>query len=184
MRDSRHHIAHLQMIDTADVPRFHELGVYANFQALWAYRDSYIRDLTEPVLGAERSSRLYPIGSVARTGATIVGGSDWAVSSMNPLEAIQVAVTRRALDAPAGEPWLPKEAVTLERMLAAYTINGARVSFEERETGSIEVGQAADLVLLDRDLFTVPPNEIHRARVLRTFVDGREIYTAPPRATP
>jgi predicted amidohydrolase YtcJ len=183
-RDSRHHIAHLQMIDTADVPRFHELGVYANFQALWAYRDTYIQDLTEPVLGAERSSRLYPIGSVARTGATIVGGSDWSVSSMNPLEAIQVGVTRRAPDAPAGEPWLPKEAVTLEQMLAAYTINGARVSFEERETGSIEVGKAADLVVLDRDLFAIPANEIHRARVLRTFVDGREIYTAPPSATP
>ena len=178
-RDSRHHIAHLQMIDSADVSRFRALGVYANFQSLWAYRDSYIRDLTEPVLGPERSSRLYPIGSIARSGATIVGGSDWSVSSMNPLEAIQVAVTRRALDAPPGEPWLPREVVTLERMLAAYTIDGARVSFEERETGSIEVGKAADLVVLDRNLLAVPVHEIHRARVLHTFLEGRETYAAP-----
>jgi len=174
--DARDHIAHLEMIDTLDLPRFKALGVFANFQALWAYRDSYIADLTEPVLGPERSSRLYPLGSVAAAGGTIVGGSDWGVTSLNPLEAIQVAVTRRAPDAPAGDPWLPRERVSLARMIAAYTIEGARLAFDERITGSIETGKAADLVVLDRDLFAIPPEQISRARVLLTMLDGHDVY--------
>ena len=175
-RDSRHQIAHLEMIDTLDVPRFAQLGVLADFQPLWAYRDSYIRDLTEPVLGPERSSRLYPIGSVVRAGGTIVGGSDWIVSSMDPLAAIQVAVTRRDPDAPAGPPWLPNEVVTLDRILAAYTIEGARADFQERETGSISVGKAADLLVLDRDLTAVPPADIHRARAVLTMLEGKAVF--------
>ncbi len=175
-RDSRHHIAHLEMIDTLDLPRFRALGVAANFQPLWAYRDSYIIDLTEPVLGAERSSRLYPLGSAERAGAKIVGGSDWGVSSLNPLEAIQVGVTRRGPGTPAGAPWLPKERVSLEQMIAAYTINGAWLAFEERATGSITVGKAADLIVLDRDLFAIPPEQISRARVLLTLLDGKDVY--------
>jgi predicted amidohydrolase YtcJ len=178
-RDARDHIAHLELVDPADVPRFAALGVYANFQPLWAYRDSYIRDLTEPVLDPGRATRLYPIGSLLRSGAVVVAGSDWPVSSMDPLAAMQVAVTRRAPDAPVGPAWLPAERASLAQIFAAYTINGARVSFHERETGSIAVGKAADLVVLDRDPFAVPPDQIHAARVRLTFVDGREVYARP-----
>ena len=178
-RDSRHQIAHLEMIDTLDVPRFAQLGVLANFQPLWAFRDSYVRDLTEPVLGPERSSRLYPLGSVARTGALLVAGSDWIVSSMDPFQAMQVAVTRRDPFAGPGAPWLPKELVSLDQMLMAYTINGARANFQERETGSIETGKAADLALLDRDLFAIAPTEIHETRVLLTLLDGVAVYGNP-----
>ena len=175
--DARDHIAHLEMTDTLDLPRFKSLGVYANFQALWAFRDSYIRDLTEPVLGPERSSRLYPLGDVAAAGGTIVGGSDWGVSSLNPLEAIQVGVTRcdPAATAPCA-PWLPKERVSLNRMIAAYTIVGAQLAFDEKITGSITVGKAADLVLLDRDLFAIPPEQISKAHVLLTLLDGHDVY--------
>jgi predicted amidohydrolase YtcJ len=176
-RDSRHQIAHLEMIDTADVPRFAALGVYANFQPLWAWNDSYIRDLTAPILGPERSSRLYPIGSVVRHGGTLVAGSDWPVSSLNPLEAIQVAVTRRAPDdTVAGPAWLPNEVVSLEEIVRAYTVNGARASFEERDTGTISAGKAADLIVLDRDLFAIRPQDIHRARVVLTLLEGRVVY--------
>lgn len=175
-RDSRHHIAHLEMIDSADVPRFAGLGVYANFQPLWAYEDSYIRNLTVPVLGTERSRHLYPLGSIARSGAVLVAGSDWNVSSMDPLQAMQVAVTRRYRDSTAGPAWLPDEQVTLAQIMAAYTINGARVSFEEHETGSIAVGKAADLIVIDRNLFVIPSADIHRAKVLLTLLAGREIY--------
>lgn len=175
-RDSRHQIAHLEMVDTLDVPRFAQLGVLANFQPLWAYRDSYVHDLTEPVIGPERSSRLYPLGSVARTGGTIVAGSDWNVSSMNPLEAIQVAVTRRDPDGPPGPPWLPAEVITLDRILAAYTIEGARANFQERETGSITVGKAADLIVLDRDITAISPFEIHAAHVLLTMLNGKVVF--------
>jgi predicted amidohydrolase YtcJ len=177
--DARHHIAHLELIDPVDIPRFRDLGIIANFQPLWAYADSYITDLTEPKLGPERSRWLYPIGSVARSGTVIVGGSDWSVSSMNPLEAIQVALTRRGPDAPRGEPWIPEERVDLATLLAAYTINGAYLSHEEKERGSLEPGKSADLVVLDRNLFALPPEEIHGARVLLTLLEGKEVYRDP-----
>jgi predicted amidohydrolase YtcJ len=177
-RDSRHHIAHLELIDPADIPRFQSLGVAANFQPLWAYPDLYITQLTEPILGPERSRRLYPIGSVARSGALIVGGSDWSVSSLNPLEAIQVALTRRALDDAGATPWLPQEVIDLSTALRAYTINGAFLSRQETLTGSIEIGKAADLVVLDRNLFDVPAREIHLARVLMTILEGKIVYAA------
>jgi predicted amidohydrolase YtcJ len=178
-RDMRHHIAHLELIDPADIPRFKRLGVAANFQALWAYADPYITDLTLPILGPGRSRWLYPIGSVARTGATIVGGSDWSVSSMNPLEAIQVALTRRGPDEPPGDAWIPEEKVDLETMLRAYTTNGAWLSHDEKTRGSLEAGKAADIIVLSRDLFILPPAEIGRARVLLTLLDGREVFRDP-----
>jgi predicted amidohydrolase YtcJ len=178
-RDMRHHIAHLELIDPADIPRFKQLGAAANFQALWAYADTYITDLTLPILGPRRSRWLYPIGSVARTGARIAGGSDWSVSSMNPLLAIQVALTRRGPDAPPGEAWIPEERVDLMTMLRAYTVNGAWLSHDERTRGTLEAGKAADLIVLDRDLFAIPASEIGRAKVLLTLLDGREVFRDP-----
>lgn len=175
-RDSRHHIAHIQLFDPPDIARFRRLGVIANFQPLWAQADQYIVDMTLPVLGPERSRWLYPIRSVAQSGAVIACGSDWSVSSMNPLDAIQVAVTRRGPKEPPGPAWLPEETVDLPLMLAGYTINGAYVNFEESETGSIEVGKAADLIVLDRNLFEIPPHEIHLAKVLLTMLEGKEVF--------
>lgn len=175
----RHHIAHLQLIDPLDIPRFEALGVTANFQALWAYADPYITELTIPILGPGRSRWLYPIGSVARTGAVVAGGSDWSVSSMNPLEAIQVALTRRGPGDPPGEAWIPEERVDLMTMLRAYTINGAWLSREEKLRGSLEPGKAADFIVLDRDLFSIPPTEIGRTRVLLTLLEGREVFRDP-----
>jgi predicted amidohydrolase YtcJ len=132
--------------------------------------------MTVPILGPERCRWIYPIRSVANTGAVIAAGSDWSVSSMNPLDAIQTALTRRSIDEDAGPPWIPEEVVDLPLLLAAYTINGAYVNFQEKETGSIEVGKAADLVVLDENLFELPRHEIHMAKVLMTFLEGREIY--------
>ncbi|MEN3335490.1 MAG: hypothetical protein V7641_4855 [Blastocatellia bacterium] len=175
-RDARHHIAHIELFSPQDIPRFRRLGVIANFQPLWAYADTYITKLTIPVLGPERSRWLYPIHSLAATGAVIACGSDWSVTSMNPLDAIQVAITRRGLDAGQGAAWIPEETVDLAEMLAGYTINGAYVNFEETETGSIEVGKAADLIVLNRNLFEIPAHEIHQAKVLLTLLEGREVY--------
>jgi predicted amidohydrolase YtcJ len=175
-RDSRHHLAHIQLFDPSDVARFRRLGVIANFQPFWASADDYIVKMTEPILGPKRSRWLYPIRSVADTGAVIVGGSDWNVTTMNPLDAIQVAVTRRGLDDGPGPAWIPEELVDLPLMLAAYTINGAYVNFQQSETGSIETGKAADLIVLDRNLFDIPKHEIHRAKVLLTLLEGKEVY--------
>ena len=175
-RDSRHHIAHIQLFDPPDIARFRRLGVVANFQPYWLQADPYIVDMTLPVLGPERSRWLYPIRSVAKTGAVIACGSDWSVSSMNPLDAIQIAVTRRGLLEKPGPAWIPEEVVDLPLMLAGYTINGADVNFEETETGSLEVGKAADLIVLDRNLFEIPPHEIHLAKVLLTLLEGKAVF--------
>ncbi len=175
-RDSRHHIAHIELFDPADIPRFRSLGVVANFQPLWAYADSYITDLTEPVLGPERSRWLYPIASLVASGAIVVGGSDWSVSSMNPLEAIQVAMTRKGTSASGWKSWIPQERVDLPTMLALYTINGAYLQHHENLTGSIEVGKAADLIVLDKNLFEIAPEAIHEVKVLMTLLDGRVVF--------
>lgn len=182
--DMRHHIAHLQLIDPQDIPRFAKLGIIANFQPLWAYADSYITDLTEPVLGPQRSSWLYPIGSVAKTGATIVGGSDWSVTSMNPLEAIQVGLTRYGLEDANKQSWLPKERVDLQTLVDAYTINGAYLSHHEKLTGSIEVGKAADLIVLSENLFTISVDSIHKVKVQLTLLDGAEVFRDPSFTSP
>jgi predicted amidohydrolase YtcJ len=172
----RHHIAHLELVDPADVPRFHELGVIANFQPLWAFADEYITHLTIPFLGPERSLRLYPIGTLYRSGAIVAFGSDWSVSSPNPLEEIQVAITRMG---PAGEtrtPFLPGERINLPEALAAFTINAAYTNRLEKTTGSLEPGKNADLIVLDRNLFDIAPTQIAKARVLVTLLEGRAVH--------
>jgi predicted amidohydrolase YtcJ len=172
-----HHVlAHIQLFDPADIPRFAALGVVASFQPLWAYRDSYMKDLTEPRLGPERSMHQYPIASVVKTGAIVAGGSDWSVSSMNPLEAIQVAVTRRALDDSTGLPWLADEMIDLQTALRMYTLNGAMAEEQDSLTGSIAPGKAADLIVLSDDIFSLPPHRIGKARVLLTLLNGREVF--------
>jgi predicted amidohydrolase YtcJ len=175
-RDARHHIAHLQLIDPADIPRFRRLGVVANFQPLWAQADPYIINLTQPLIGPKRSRWLYPIASVEQTGAMVVFGSDWPVSSMNPLEILPVSITRRDSSAGPGPAWIPEERISLACALAACTIRGAYLSFRDRETGSIESGKLADLVVLDRNLFDVAPWEIHQAKVRFTLVEGQVVF--------
>lgn len=174
--DARPIIAHIELFDPADLPRFRELGVIASFQAFWAQADEYIRDLTLPTLGPARSRWIYPIGTMLNSGAVVVGGSDWTVSSLNPLDAIEVAITRRSVDGPPGPAWIPEERADLPRMLAAYTINAAYANRAERETGSIEPGKLGDLIVLDRNLFAIPVTEIHKAKVLLTLVEGHEVY--------
>jgi predicted amidohydrolase YtcJ len=174
--DARPVMAHLELFDPADIPRFRELGVVASFQPYWAQADDYITALTEPALGPVRSRWLYPIGSLMQSGAVVVGGSDWTVSSLNPLDAIQVAITREGLESGDGPPWIPEERVDLPRMLAAYTISAAYATRAERETGSLEPGKLADLIVLDRNLFATPVREIHQVRVLLTLVEGHTVW--------
>jgi hypothetical protein len=177
VRDARHTLTHIQLFDPADIPRLAELEVVAAFQPLWAYADTYITELTEPVIGPGRSRWLYPIRSVAEAGATLACGSDWSVTSMNPLLGIEVGVTRRAPLADAdGAAWIPEERVDLHSMLACYTTGAAWSLFQENETGSLSAGKAADLIVLDRNLFEIPPEQISDARVVLTLLAGREVY--------
>lgn len=183
-RDLRHHIAHLQLIDPADIPRFLELRVIANFQPLWAYPDTYIEELTVPFLGPARSRWLYPIRSVSSAGAVVAAGSDWSVSSMNPLDAIEVAVTRQSPRIEGGDILFEEERVSLPEILAAYTIHGAYLNGQEALTGSLEVGKAADLIVLDRNLFAVEPSGINEASVLLTLLAGELVYGDPGALAP
>lgn len=176
MRAARHQICHLELVDPADLPRFRELRVVANFQPLWGMQDRYITELTLPRIGAERGRGLYPIGSVARTGAVIAFGSDWAVSSADPLLGIETAVTRLGPEGETAEPLLPEQAIELADAIAAYTIGAAFANGLDAETGSIEVGKWADLVLLDRDLFAIPPAEISEAEVVATLFGGALVH--------
>lgn len=174
--DNRHHVAHLELIQPADIPRFRKLNVVANFQPFWAYRDAYITQCTEPLLGPERTGRLYQINSIIKTGAVVAAGSDWSVTTMNPLDAIQVAVTRRSLTDASGPSFNPEECVSLPQIIAAYTIDGAFVNHQEKETGSIEVGKDADFLILDKNLFEIDPSTIHSVHVLRTYFKGQPVY--------
>jgi predicted amidohydrolase YtcJ len=174
--DNRHHISHLQMIHVDDIERFASLDTTANFQALWAYPDEWIMELNLPVVGEERVQGMYPVASVERAGGRIVGGSDWNVSSANPLEAIETAVRRQDVFERAGPVLNENERVSLASMIDAYTINAAWLMHQEDRTGSIEPGKRADVVVLDRDLFEIPATAINEAQIVMTLLEGEAVY--------
>jgi predicted amidohydrolase YtcJ len=181
----RHHIAHLQVVHPEDVPRFRELGVLANCQPLWASNEPQMTELTLPFLGPERAAWQYPFGSLAASGAQLCFGSDWPVSSPNPMWQMHTAVNRttspeypfRGPD--TDTPFLPGERITLPAAIAAFTIGSAYVNHDERDAGSVEPGKRADLVVLDRDLFAWPAAEIALAQVDLTLVDGAVVHARP-----
>ncbi len=176
--DNRHHIAHLQVVHPDDVPRFAALDVTANMQGLWAAHEPQMDELTIPFIGPERTGRQYLFGDLLRSGARLAAGSDWAVSSANPMRAIHVAVNR-SLPGSTGaeaEPFLPSQSLALGEALAAYTIGSAYVNHLDEETGTIELGKLADVVVLDTDPFAVPPSEIGSISVIATYVQGEPVY--------
>jgi predicted amidohydrolase YtcJ len=164
----------------ADIPRFAALNVTANMQALWAAHEPQMDDLTIPFIGPQRAGRQYLFGDLFRSGARLAAGSDWSVTSANPLRAIHVAVNR-TLPGAAGdeaEPFLPEQSLGLAEALAAYTAGSAYVNHLDGETGAVEPGRLADLIVLDRDPHRGPPGEIAGTRVLATYVHGERVYTA------
>jgi len=181
MNDLRHHISHIQVIHPDDIPRFRELAVVANAQPLWAVNEGQMLHLTIPFLGPERSTWQYPFGSLVRAGAVLAMGSDWSVSSPDPIEEMHVAVNRQAppsylYGGESGEVFLPEERIDLPTAIAGFTINAAYVNHLDDVTGSIEVGKYADLAVVDRNLFAHPVEEIHEATVQATFVEGERVY--------
>jgi predicted amidohydrolase YtcJ len=176
IRDSRHHICHLELIDPADIPRFRELDVIANFQPLWALPDDYITEMTVPQIGPERSRWLYPIGSVLKAGGMIAFGSDWYVTTPNPFPQIETAVTRQDAFGEVEGVLEPEERIGLHDAIAAFTINAAFVNFQDETTGSIEVGKLADLIVVDRNLFSIDVQEISEANVELTLFGGQVVH--------
>jgi predicted amidohydrolase YtcJ len=176
--DHRHHLAHLQVVHPDDVPRFAGLGAAANMQPLWACHDPQMDDLTIPFLGEGLAERQYPFGDLARAGARLAAGSDWSVSSPNPLSGAHVAVNRTPPEAPGHRRFLPEQSLDLATILTAYTAGSAWVNHLDAETGTVEVGKLADLAVLDRDPFDHPTEEIGRTRVVATYVEGAQVFRA------
>lgn len=172
----RHHIAHLQVIDPADIPRFKALDVVANFQPLWAIADVYVTEINIPSIGEQRARWMYPIRSVQEAGGKIAFGSDWSVTTANPFPQIETALTRQGADDELYPVFIPEERLDLATAIAAFTINAAFVNRREADTGSIEVGKKADLVVLDQNIFEVEAKKISETKVLLTMFDGRVIY--------
>ncbi|MGK2947766.1 MAG: amidohydrolase [Acidimicrobiales bacterium] len=175
-RDRRAVIAHTQLVDPLDRPRFAELGVIANFEPLWAQLDDTMLDLTIPRLGAARSALQYPIATLAALGTRLSFGSDWPVSSADPLAGLAVAVSRQT---PQGEPvdgWLPEERVPLLQAIDAYTAGSAHQAFDEQDRGTLAVGSRADLTLLDHDITAMSGVEVADVTARGLWVDGAEVW--------
>ena len=170
----RHHLAHLQVVHPDDVARFRALGATANIQALWAAHEPQMDELTIPFLGPERSAWQYPFGSLLRTGAVLAAGSDWPVSSADPILGIHVAVNRVEPDTD-GPVFYADERIDLGSALAAYTSGTAYVNHLD-DTGTIAVGNLADLAVLDRDPFDGPAADIWDTHVEQTFVGGARVF--------
>jgi hypothetical protein len=182
-RGARHLIAHCDLVDPADIPRFRDLGVAAVLQPAWFSAESSFAGTTLRFLGEKRAYGLYRMKSIRAAGARVACGSDWPFSgelnTFNPLDAIQVGVTRVGLDADPARPYLPEERVDLAALIDGFTIHGAWADFEEDVTGSLTPGKSADLAVLDRNLFAIPPSEISRSRVLMTLLEGRTVFRDP-----
>ncbi|MBK0420415.1 amidohydrolase [Leucobacter sp. CSA1] len=177
-QDRRHTIAHIQVIDPVDIPRFAELGVVANSQPLWARHEVEMDEMTTPYLGARRGRMQYPFGALKGAGAVLAGGSDWPVTTADPIEIIHTAVTRSGSGAQGEErrPFLGEQALSLADAVRAHTEGVAYLNHDEERSGSIEPGKAADLVIMDRDLFDAPVSEIGDASVRYTLLAGDVAY--------
>lgn len=175
-RDSRHMIAHADLVDANDLPRFSRLGVIANLQPAWYYRDSNFDSVALPCLGRERVFRQFQLRSLRDSGAALAFSSDWPFGgdmlTFNPLDGIETAITRRGIGNADVRPFVPEQAVDLVTMLDGFTRGPAFADFED-DAGGLEVGKRADLAVLDRDLFAIPATEIHEARVRLTMAAGR-----------
>jgi len=182
-RDRRHQIAHDGVVDPADIPRFGKLGIMANFSAIWFQADDPAALPTLAALGPERSRWMYPIGSIAKAGGRLTAGSDWPQLSMNPLDYIQYAVTRQPLDG-RSPPLQPEQRITLAQAIAAYTRDAAWAVRDDKLDGTLEAGKAADIVVLDQNLFKVDVMSIHKTHVLLTLLDGDPVYRDPKFAMP
>ena len=181
-RDSRHQITHLQLVDPEDIPRFAALDVIGIPQPIWHMQGEYYAMLSLPYLGRERADRQYPMKSFINAGVKMASASDFPVTvPCPPLLGIMMGITRCEPGILGSDEVLcPEECMSLDEMIESFTINGAYANFLEQETGSLEVGKAADLVVLDRNLFEIPASEINNANVLLTLFEGKEVYRDHP----
>ncbi|WP_396213052.1 amidohydrolase [Gemmatimonas sp.] len=177
-RDSRHRVEHIEVPHPSDLPRFKQLGVIASTQAIFATPDVTTLTNYAPLLGAKRSALANNFRQFDDAGARQAFGSDYPVFPMDVIRGMYTAVTRMT---PEGTPrggWYPAGRITLEAALRHYTRDAAYAGFMENDAGMLRAGMLADFVVLSEDLFSVPPAELLRVKVLRTVVGGRDSYVS------
>lgn len=174
-RDRRFRIEHAQHMRPDDIVRFAKLGVIPSMQPYHCIDDGR---WAEKRIGPQRIQTTYAFRSLLDSGARLSFGSDWPVAPLQPLLGIYAAVTRRTLDGKNPQGWVSRQKISVEEALRCYTLHNAYAAFEEELKGSLDIGKLADVVVLDRDLFAIPPEEIQSAKVLYTLVSGRIVYRA------
>jgi predicted amidohydrolase YtcJ len=175
-RDRRFRIEHAQHLRPTEIRRFGAEKVIASMQPYHAADDGRWCDKR---IGPQRSKGTYPFRSLLDSGAVLAFGSDWTVAPLNPMEGIKAAVTRETLDGKHPDGWVPEQKISVEEAVRAYTIGSAYAEFAERVKGSLSPGKLADVVMLDQDIYTIPPTEIDKARVVLTIADGKVVYELP-----
>lgn len=174
---SLHQLAHVQLIDPNDIPRLRELGVVTNMQPLWARNEPSVTEMALPLIGEQRGRWMYPWRTIVDSGAPYAVSSDWGVSTLNPFKIMQTAVTRQPDKAQPDYPiFVPEERMTVEQVVRGYTTKAAEAAWRADETGSLTPGRYADLILLDRDIFSVNAYEIGGTQVDLTLLGGREVH--------
>jgi len=181
IHDSRHTLAHLVLIDDADIPRFRALGVVANMTPLWSLDDPWETIFAPRMFGPERYKEMYRTRTLLDSGAMLVWGSDWPVTGVSPLDGMETAITHRYpggtdLEGHEDHAWKPEERVSLEQAIVAYTSAGAYLMHEDDLRGSIVPGKYADLTVLSRNLFDTPPLDIHKIAVDMTVIEGKIVF--------
>ncbi|WP_319580796.1 amidohydrolase family protein [uncultured Methanospirillum sp.] len=182
-RDSRHKISHIQLINSSDIPRLKSLGIVASLQPNWFYYDNNFRNVSLPYLGSDRAEHMYTLKTLLDNDIPVAFGSDWPVGTdyltFNPLDGIRTAVTRLPLppDSPYKKPYRPEERIDLQHAIESYTYTGAYTDFMENSIGSIEPGKLADIIVIDKDLFTIQPEDINKAHVVATYLEGKQVYS-------
>ena len=177
---NRHSLTHLQLIDPADIPRFAQLNVIPTMQMMWFQLDGFTVDAVKSYIGKRRFSGMYPAGSLVRSGATLAGGSDWPVDPLFPFYAIERAVTRRSDGFYGYDKGIlnPRERISLEQAIRAYTLGASFQMRQDKRTGSLEEGKLADLIVLNRNLFKVPAKKIYGTKVLLTLLGGKVVHAS------
>jgi predicted amidohydrolase YtcJ len=174
-RDSRHRDEHSQTLQLSDIPRFSELGVIASMQPTHCISD---KRFYEKRIGTERSKGAYAWRSLLNTGAMLAFGTDYQVEPLNPMEGLYAAVTRKDRLGEEGEGWFPEQKLTMEEAIKYYTLGSAYAQFMEDRKGMIKPGYLADIVIVDKDLLTIPENEIMKTKVDYTIVGGKIVYSS------